>query len=255
MIETGGTIWRPGQGPLNPDREGGAVQRPTRERKLPRPPSVVARREFPAVIEPALRDIPENLEPEIESGFKVVEGERHDLAAEGRLVGAARDVALADERVQSVLGDGRFAVIGVSRRLDDKERREALTVLVAYRYGDGRAVEVTLSGDEELRVADVQEVDYQPPPSDEELERAIALARGGRGVAELLADGWEATVILTSDVEVGDRHYGRRRFIVGFGPADERQPRLRALVDLGSERTIAVDVASVERNGEEEVSR
>ena len=231
------------------------MERPIRGRRLPRPPRVLERRDFPAIIEPALRDIPESPEPEIEGGFKLVETERHDVAAEERLAAAAREVALADERVQQVLGDSRFTVIGVSRRLDDKERREPLTVLVAYRYRDGRAVEVTLSGEEDVRVADVQEVDYQPPPSDEELERAIAIARGGRGVADHLVDDWETTVILTSDVEPGDRHYGRRRFVVGFGPADERQPRVRALVDLGSETTIAVDVASVERGDGGEVVR
>ena len=222
------------------------------ERNVPRPPRVGVRREFPAVIEPALRDIPESPDQEIEGGFKIFESKRHNLAEEERLIQAARTAALAEERVQRVLAGQRYSVIGVSRRLDDKERREPATVLVAYRYGDERAVEVWLDGNvEELRVSDVREVDYQPPPSDEELERAIQLARGGRGVAEHLMDGYEATAILASDVESGDRHHGHRRFVVGFGPADERQPRIRALVDLGAERVLAVEVERTERQDEE----
>lgn len=228
------------------------MQRAERERKLTRPPTARVRAEFPAIIEPALRDIPENLDAEIEGGFQLVEGERHDLAAHDRLLAAAREVALADERVRLALGDRRFALIGASRRLDDKERREPVTVVVAYRYEDARAVEVWLTGEaDDLRVAEVQEVDYQPPPADDELRRAIELARGARGVAEQMADGWEATAILASDVEPGDRHYGSRRFIVGFGPADERMPRVRALVDLGVERVLAVETSL----DDEEVAR
>jgi hypothetical protein len=230
------------------------MQRPGRERRLPRPPRVLARQEFPAVIEPPLRDIPESAEPDIEGGFTVLQTERHDLDAQDRLLRVAREVALADERVQSVLGDRRFVVIGVSRRLDDKERREPVSVLLAYCYDDGRSVEVTLVGQEadEVRVSDLQEVDYQPPPADEELERAIALARGARGVPEQLSDGWEATAILASDVAPGDLHYGRRRFVVGFGPADERLPRIRALVDLSAERVVGVDVGGADPHDEPE---
>jgi hypothetical protein len=218
---------------------------------------VLARQEFPAVIEPPLRDIPESPDPNIEGGSTVLHDGRHDLAAQDRLLRAAREVALADERVQTVLGDRRFVVIGVSRRVDDKERREPVSVLLAYRYDDGRSVEVTLVGEEaeDVRVSDVQEVDYQPPPADDELERAIALARGARGVPEQLANGWEAAAILASDVARGDLHYGRRRFVVGFGPADERLPRIRALVDIGTERVVRVDVGGADPDDEHEAAR
>lgn len=232
------------------------MERPDGDRDLAKPPSVRIRGEFPAIVEPALRDIPESPEPDIEGGFKAFEGERHDVAPDEPLLRVAREAALADERVRRALGDERFAVIGISRRVDDKERREAVAVLVAYRYHDDRAVEVWLGGpEEEPRVAEVLEVDYQPPPSDEELERAIELARGGRGVAEQLDEGWEATGILTSDVDPGDRHYGRRRFVVGFGPAEERQPRVRALVDLGAERVLAVEIGRAASEEGEEMAR
>jgi hypothetical protein len=232
------------------------VRRPTRrtvsrsERKLPRPPTFGVRREFSAIIEPALRDIPDSPDVEIEGGAEVVQSERHDLFGDDELL-RARDAALGDERVQRLLVDQRYSVIGASRRFDDKERREPSTVVVVYRYGDQRTVEVWLEGDrEELRVSDVVEADYQPAPSDEEIAYAIELARGGRGVAEHLVDDYEATALLTSDVEPGDLHYGSRRFVVGFGPADERQPRVRVLVDVGAERVLTVETTHREREYE-----
>jgi hypothetical protein len=225
---------------------------------LPRPPRVGLRGEFAAVVEPALRDIPEFEGLDIEGEAELVTVERGDVAEQEELLELARKVALADERVQRLLGKARHSVIGVSLRADDKERREPVrAVLVAYRYDEERAVEVWLDvgGRGDATVAEVVEVDYQPPPSDEEIERAIELARKGRGVAERLEEEFEATAILTSDVEPGDRHHGRRRFAVGFGPPDERMPRIRALVDLGAEAVLAVYASEEEPPTGEEATR
>jgi hypothetical protein len=220
------------------------------ERQLPGPPVARIRAEFPAIIEPPLRDIPESTGLEIEGGFELFKGERQEVGEHEEVLDRVREVALGDERVRQVLGDGRFTVVGISHRVDDKERREPTLVLVAYSYDKARGIEVRLEGESaELRVSEVLEVDYQPPPSDEELEQAIELAR--RAVGDRLRDDYEAMPILTSDVESGDRHHGRRRFVVGFGPADERQPRVRTLVDLGAERVLAVETSEIEREDEE----
>jgi hypothetical protein len=213
------------------------------EFQLPRPEREPLRAEAPPVIEPPLRDIPEYDGMEIEGGLKPFRSDPLRPPVDDQLARRVRDVAFADERVQQALDDRRHVVIGVSR-LDDKERRFPATLLVAYRYDDEQTLEVWLEGeDEDLRVADVIEVDYQPSPADEELARAIELARAHRWLGPMITEGFEATVILTSDVGPGDRHYGRRRFIVGFGPADERQPRLRALVDLGADEVLAVETS------------
>jgi hypothetical protein len=231
------------------------VKRPAS--RLPKPPRALVRAEFAAVIEPALRDIPEFPGPDVESDAESVDVERAEDAQREELLHLARKAALADERVQRLLGEGRYSVIGVSLRDDNKERREPpRAVLVAYRYEEERAVEVWLDvgGRGDVTVAEVLEVDYQPPPSEEEIERAIEIARGG-GAAEGLEDDFEATAILASDVEPGDRHHGRRRFAVGFGPPDERMPRIRALVDLGAEAVLALYASEEERPGGEEAAR
>lgn len=225
------------------------MERP--DRRLPRPPVPRFRAEFAAIIEPPLRDIPESPAPEIEGGFETFKGERHEVGTDEEPLRLARETALRDERVRTVLGEGRSSIVGVSRRIDDKERREPSLVLVAYRYDDARAVEVWLEGEGgELQVSDVREVDYQPPPSDEELEQAIELAR--HAVGDQLRADEEPMAILTSDVEPGDRHHGRRRFSVGFGPGDERQPRVRTLIDLGDERVLAIETLEAEREDEEQ---
>lgn len=214
------------------------------EFQLPRPEREPLRAEPPPVIEPPLRDIPEYDGMEIEGGLKPFRSEPLRPPVDDQLARQVRDVAFADERVQQALDDRRHVVIGVSPRDDDKERCIPATLLVAYRYDDEQTLEVWLEGeDEDLQVADVIEVDYQPAPADEELARAIELARAHRWLGPMITEGFEATVILTSDVGPGDRHYGRRRFIVGFGPADERQPRLRALVDLGADEVLAVETS------------
>jgi hypothetical protein len=216
----------------------------TRRFRLPRPQLEAERAEAPAVIEPPLRDIPEYDGMYVEGGFQPFQSESFRVPVDDELARRVREVTLADERVQRVLGDSRHVVVGVSRRVDDKDRRTTATLLVAYRYDDERAVEVWLGGEEgDVQVAEVIEADYQPAPGDEETARAIELARGDRRLGRDIADDFEATVILTSDVAPGDRHYGRRRFIVGFGPADERQPRVRALVDLGADEVLAVEMS------------
>jgi hypothetical protein len=218
---------------------------PSREHSVSRPPRPPGLAEPPATIEPRLRDIPEFPGPDLADVIEPFDGGWTEPLVSESFVRAAREAAFADNRFQELLGDRRHAVIGVSRRLDDKERREPLAVLVAYSYERGRTIEAWLTGEEgNLDVADVAEADYQPAPSDDELARAIELARSHERIAVALADDYEAQALLASDVEEGDLHHGTRRVVVGFGPADERQARVSALVDLGTEEVLAVQTSS-----------
>jgi hypothetical protein len=224
----------------------------SRERSVARPPRLPGLAEPPATIEPRLNDIPEFPGPDLEDVIRPVDGGSTVPPVTEGFARAAREVVLADDRLRELLGGGRHVVIGVSRRLDDKDRRDVATLVVVYAYERCRAIEVWLAGEEvDLQVAEVIEADYQPAPADDELARAIELARTHGRIMDVLADEFEATAILTSDVDVGDLHHGTRRVVVGFGPADERQPRIRALVDLGTEEVLAVETTSAAPIGNE----
>lgn len=218
---------------------------PSRERTLTRPPHLSGLAEPPATIEPRLRDIPEFPGPDLEDVIRPVDAGTTAPPVTEAFARLAREVAFADDRLRDLLGDERHVVIGVSRRVDDKDRRDAATVVVVYAYERARPIEAWLAGEEdELQVTEVIEADYQPAPADDEVARAIELARSHGRIGEALAEDFEATAILTSAVDAGDLHHGTRRFVVGFGPADERLPRIRALVDLGTEEVLAVSTTS-----------
>jgi hypothetical protein len=202
--------------------------------------------EFPAIVEPALRDIPEPPDSGIE-GWELVDTERVALPSATEVVQVTREVALADDRVRRLVADKRYVVLGASRLSDDKERESPTSVLLMYNYTDEQTYRVWLSDEDgDLRVRDVEEIDEQPQASDEEIERAIGIAREADSVRRHLGEGFEANALLASAVEPGDRHYGRRRIVVGFGPADERLPRVRVLVDLSAEKVLAVDASGDE---------
>src|SRR5688572_33291864 len=100
---------------------GGRMER---RASLPRPPRVPpALQEFPAVVEPALRDIDDPPETLIE-GFELVESQSPRVAvpATTEMADIFREAVFADERIQRLLVDKRHAVLGASRLLDDKER-------------------------------------------------------------------------------------------------------------------------------------
>jgi hypothetical protein len=205
--------------------------------RIPLPPRDSRIQDFPPVIDPALRDIPEYDGPLGDSTAQVVES----VPVEGQpeleqLRHAAEETALNDERVQRRLGD-RYEVIGVSL-IEAKAARSFTPLLVIYNYDENTTVEVSLTGGSDMEVIDVATTNNQPAPTDKEIERAIRLARDDHRIAGSLADEFEAVASLASAVDTGDRYQGRRCFAVGFGPADERLPRVRALVDLTRERVL-----------------
>jgi hypothetical protein len=214
----------------------------------PRPPKLRAPHEFPPVIEPRLRDMPPYPGPEIEGGFELVESEAIEGLDWDGLARRAQEVAEADERVRERLADHRVAALGASVRGDvrgdGKEDRRSVPVFVLfYDYDANLTVEVELVAEgDDIAVVGVEDVDYQPAPSDDEIERAIALVSDDRRVAGRLTRDLTPRTILVSDVDKGDRHYGTRRIEVAFGLPTERLPRLRTLVDLSAEKVLGVGV-------------
>jgi hypothetical protein len=218
--------------------------------EIPRLPVGRSRAELPPIIEPPLRDMPEFDGRPPDSGPERFEGEPLELPGE-ELAQRATELALADERVHRELEGGRYSVSGVSWLLDRKDDGPA-AVVVIYSYARGVALEVSLVGEgDRLQVSDLAAVDSQPPPSDEEVELAIRLARDDRRISDFVQDDSQAMVLLTSVVERGDQDYGRRRVLVAFGPPEERLPRLRALVDLGEERVLAAATVLGDRLSQE----
>ena len=209
--------------------------------EIPLPPTVPALDHPPPIVEPALRDLPPF------DGGDVGEVERVEvdrLPDEDRwstLEQRARDVALSDDRVRAALDAGPHAVIGVSRALNKDRPDKATITVVAHSYAEARTYEVRVRvrGDDVL-VKSVHVLDYQPAPSDEEVEAAIRIAREHRLVSGRLERGYEAQTLLVSAVDPGDEHYGERRFSVVFGPPDERLPRVHCVVDLRSTRVLWV---------------
>lgn len=210
----------------------------------PSPPRERALHEFPPVVEPRLRDMPPYAGPRIEGGFEVVRSEPLDGQEWDALARRALEIAAADDRVRERLADRRFAALGASVRSDEKDTGRTVPVLVLfYDYDSNVTVEVELAAEaEELTVVRVEDADYQPAPSDDEIERAIALAREDARVAARITDDLTPRTILVSAVEQGDRHHGTRRLEVAFGRPTERLPRLRTLVDLGADKVLGVGI-------------
>ena len=206
--------------------------------QVPRPPKAREVYEPAPILDPPLRGMPEWPGPRLEAEPEPFEVESRDPF--GDLPARALETAREDDRVLEHLGGHRHEWLGASVGEDkESERRSALVVV--FDYERNVAVEVRLEdGDGGLRVESVDDAAYHPAPSDEEVRRATELARGDRRVAAQLSDDLESTAILVSDVEQGDRHHGARRIEIGFGRADERLPRIRALVDLTEERVLGV---------------
>jgi hypothetical protein len=182
--------------------------------------------------------------PSIEGGFEVVRSESLDGQEREALARRALEIAERDERVRERLAGRHFAALGASVWSDDKEVGRTVPVLVLfYDYDSNATVEVELAAEaEELTVVRIEDADYQPAPSDDEIERAIALAREDRRVAARITDDLTPRTILVSTVEQGDRHHGTRRLEVAFGRPAERLPRIRTLVDLGAEKVLSVGI-------------
>jgi hypothetical protein len=209
-----------------------------REGLLP-PQQILLRGESLPVIEPPLRDLrPPETPVQAEQWEPVSSGPleiQNQLTEE--LAQRAQDTVLDTEEVRQVLDDKRYIAIGASL-LEDRIENTISLVFILYNYTDNLAVEVSLDeyGQE---VTEVMEARYQPPPLQEEIDRAIQLAReDSRLATRYLSEHFEGTALLVSSVDPEDPYYNHRQFDVRFGRPDERLPRYGALVDLSTETVL-----------------
>ncbi|MEU7133641.1 hypothetical protein [Streptomyces sp. NPDC046261] len=206
------------------------------EIRLEPPPERPGYGEFPAVVEPPIRDLPE---PAAAPGpAEPVPCVRTTPPSSAELLDRATPVLLSDERARAALDGHRYVFLGASLLADDKERTTPAILVLVYDYTDERALEFTLEGTEALSVSAMAESAAQPGLSDAEIERAVAIARTHSEFVRRAPADAVPMVLLTSDVREGDEHHGRRRAYVGFGHADRRLPGVRVVVDLGEERVL-----------------
>ncbi|MFI9719447.1 hypothetical protein ACIHFE_07280 [Streptomyces sp. NPDC052396] len=204
---------------------------------LPPPPDRPGLPELPPVVHPVIHELPAPTAEELPVAV-LTDAHHREEAAQGPDLLA---VLLADERVRGALQGHRYAFLGASTTDDGKGGAAPAGILaLLYDYTAGHALEVTVHR-AELTVTAIAAGAGQPALSTVETERAVALARAHPATAPRLAAGFVPMVLLTSDVGEGDRHHGRRRAYVGFGPPGERLPRVRVIVDLGEERVVETD--------------
>jgi hypothetical protein len=208
------------------------------------PPRFLQHGELPPIVAPPMRGgapfggpLPEQLEP-----FASESRSRH-LTDE--LSERVRALVLEHNQVQDLRGK-RYVWIGISV-LDDKPVRRGPAeepspvglLAVLYSYTDNVAIEVRLDA-AGREISDVARVAYQPPPIEEEIRRAIDMARADPRLAEQITSDLEGSAILVSPADPRAVNYNHRQFDVRFACPGEPLPRFMAMVDLSHERVVSV---------------
>jgi hypothetical protein len=229
--------------------QGGNPKPQDQPQQLPPPPRLLPESELPAIIEPPLRDLVtfpghgtvEEWQP-FESGPVPAEDQ---LLPE--IVQRAQTVAMAHKEVQGLLDGKKYIPVGASLiETEDKSARPNRQVLfVFYDYTDNLALEVLLDRNAE-KVARVTRAPYQPPPTSEEIDQAITLARQDNRLAGKLTENLEGTAILVSPADPDHPQSSHRQFDVRFGYPDERLPRYSALVDLSTQTVLETGALQAE---------
>ncbi|MCI0376473.1 MAG: hypothetical protein L0215_02580 [Gemmataceae bacterium] len=223
--------------------EGFDYQKEVLQRALLPPPRVRPQPELGPIIEPPFRGVarPKTEQPEEWEAFRglPVRDDFRVLTAE--LTGRARALAVSEQRVAKMLADKRYITIGASLRESKEAQIRTEILVVIYNYTDNEVVEVLLNGDN-LEVSRVNTARYQPAPVEEEVERAIRLARDAEGLAKHLTEDLVGMVIQVTSDDPADPRYNHRLFDVRFGCADERLPRFAAIVDLSTGTVVRTGV-------------
>lgn len=141
--------------------------------------------------------------------------------------------ALSMQPVRDRLSRGRHIPIGVSRRGETAKGERRTYVAVAYDYNANVAVEISL--DEQGELIGITDEQYQPPPIQSEIDRAIDLAR----VDDRLASKVGGLVAMAIPFSGFDNEFANRRVLeVLFGCRTDRLPKYRAWVELGTESVL-----------------
>jgi len=141
--------------------------------------------------------------------------------------------ALGLPEVRARLARGRVEPIGIARRGEATKKERVTHLVVAYDYTANMAVEITL--DEHGSFLGINDEEYQPPPIQREIDRAIGLARNDDRLREKVGH----LVGMAIPFSGHDNEFGNARVLeVLFGCRSERLPRFRAWVDLSTETVI-----------------
>jgi len=208
------------------------------EIRLEPPPRLELLPERPPVLIPRLRDLPPFPGP-VPDEMEPFAGEPARDPLAGRL-DEIRERVFAHERLRRMRG-GRFTEIGAGLR-GKREADERLTVLhVVWDHEARVSIETTLDA-ETLEILDVVESTDQPAPTQEEIDRAVAIATADQRLAREAegADGLVGMALLVSPVDPQDPLFGHRILDVRFICPEERLPRASALVDLTDETVLRV---------------
>jgi hypothetical protein len=219
-------------------RPGGGTVSQAEFNLLP-PPRLLPEAEMPPIIEPSIKGMgpfPEIVDMEV---WDSVDSEPLDEQERLELVERARRLAYADPRLTSLLSGRRHVEIGVSFR-EDKEAGAGSLLFVLFDYTGNQAIEVQIDGSAE-RVLDIVEAHYQPPPTEQEIEEAIALAARDDRLRDRITHSMTGVAILAETVDQRSQRFGHRQLDVGFMCPDERTPRHRARVDLTDQTVVSVD--------------
>lgn len=217
---------------------------PIESRPLPSPPDLQIFGEFPAIIEPPLRDMqPFPDQGMIEQWEPFVSLPKDELLT-SEFVARLREIAISNEQVYQLLGNKNFVEIGASV-LETRRKPEATKILyVFYNYDDNQKIEVFFDRSGE-RVTEFTVSHAQPAPTPEEIDQVIALAANDERLAQFLGEGEQGGAILVEPEDLESRLVGHRIFDVRFGLPDERLPRYCALVDLSNREVLKVGVCEI----------
>jgi hypothetical protein len=182
--------------------------------EIPQPPQVIEPEELIPFISPT---IPGHLDIEVSNRIQ--------------------RIALSDTRIRGLLTEGKYATIGPTLSAPKGEESSPTLKQIFYNYSDNNVIETTINLEQESVIA-VEQLKYQPPPTQEELDKAVARAVIDDRISEQIKkEKLEGTGILIIPRETDERA-NHRLIDVRFGKPDSRLPVLQALVDLSTDEVV-----------------
>lgn len=172
----------------------------------------------------------------------------HDGELTDADVEQAREIAIADPRIAELLGLGKYVSIG-GMRPTVKGETESPVTYVFYSYPLAVAIEavVDLRG---RRVERVEQQQYQPALTAEEMARALFLASNDpRIAAHVKKEKLHGAGILISPLKEGDPP-DRRVVDVRFRQLSRRRPFLYAFVDVVEDRVLEAGVIEAKEHAD-----